>query len=462
MLFNSWPYVLFLIVALVLYWRAHRQVLREYLLLVAGYIFYMAWFPPYAILLALLTLFGYGVGVAMGRHQRARRPLLIAGVAISLLVLIHYKYWGLLLQSVTGVAAWSGLSVSFAAAHIILPLGISFFTFELICYVVDCYRGTQAPVREFHRFALFMAFFPKLIAGPITRPHEFFPQLETRRVFDQALFLQGLHLFVTGLFLKVGVADAVSPYVEQTFGHPAGVGFAGAWVATYAFAIQIFCDFAGYTAMARGSALLFGIRLPDNFDAPYFAPNLSEFWRRWHMSLSRWLRDYVYIPLGGSRGTTLRTGATLFVTMTLGGLWHGAQWTFVVWGMFLGLCLILHKLWRALAPFPVPAPIGALLTFHVVCIGWVFFRAASFGDAAALLAVMVNPSAGGLPLTLEGRHVFVLTALFLSGHLLIRQMKQVAWPPAVVLGSRSAFNALVLVILCSASASPQKFIYFQF
>lgn len=462
MLFNSWPYVLFLILALALYWRIHRQVLREYLLLVAGYVFYMAWFPPYAILLAALTVFGYGVGAAMGRYQQYRRPLLVTGIAVPLLVLVHYKYWGLILQSLTGVAAWSGLSVSFAAERIILPLGISFFTFELICYVVDLYRGTYAPVREFHRFALFMAFFPKLIAGPITRPHEFFPQLGTCRVFDRALFLQGLHLFITGLFLKVGVADVVSPYVDQTFGHPGGVGFADAWVATYAFAIQIFCDFAGYTAMARGSALLFGIHLPDNFDAPYFASNLSEFWRRWHMSLTRWLRDYLYIPLGGSRGTILRTCANLFVTMMLAGLWHGAQWTFVAWGMFLGLCLVLHKLWQRLDPFPVPAPIGALLTFHVVCLGWVFFRAASLADAVALLTSMINPSAGGASLTLDGRHVLVLTVLFLAGHLLIRQAKRIAWPPSAVLWGRSAFNALVLVILCSASASSQKFIYFQF
>lgn len=461
MLFNSWPYAVFLALTLVLYWQTPTRTLREYLLLIAGYVFYMAWFPPYAILLALLTLFGYTIGLAMAHYPLYRRALLLVGVGMPLAVLIHYKYWGFLVQQPLRVAGWSGSTLSFASEHVILPLGISFFTFELICYLVDISRLAQSPVREFHRFALFMAFFPRLIAGPITRPHEFFPQLDQPKSLDWGLITRGMHLFVTGLFLKVGVADTVGPYVSQVFGHPGGVGFAEAWVGAYAFAIQIFCDFAGYTAMAQGSALMFGFRLPANFDAPYFAPNITEFWRRWHMSLSRWLRDYLYIPLGGSRGTAYRTAANLFFTMTLAGLWHGAQWTFAVWGMLVGLCLILHKLWRRIEPFAVPDAVGAILTFHIVCLGWVFFRASSLSDASQLITVMVDPAKGGFRLGQEGGRVLILVMLFLAGHLLVRQLARWTWPSPVLLWSRAAVSALVLVLI-AASSAPQQFIYFQF
>jgi alginate O-acetyltransferase complex protein AlgI len=454
-LFNSWTYAVFLAAVLALFWSLPHGRARELLLLAAGYAFYMAWHPPYGLLLAALTLHGYAAGLALGRFPGRRRLIVAAGCAGPLAALAWFKYAGFLAGA---------LGAGGALPRVVLPLAISFFTFEVICYVVDVARGLQPPVRDLPRFALFLAFFPKLVAGPILRPREFFPQLDALRPFDRAAFAAGAHRFLVGLVLKVGVADTLAPYVAEVYARPEAAGFASAWAATYAFAVQILGDFSGYTAMAIGSALMLGFRLPENFDAPYLSGSLTDFWRRWHMTLSRWLRDYVYIPLGGSRGSEARTAGNLMITMALGGLWHGAGWTFIAWGTLHGAALVGHKLWRRWDVATLPTWLGALLTFHAVCLGWVFFRAPTFTAAGTLLGRMLGGSAPGAQAALgpEGARALWVVALFFAAHAAARLLGRRAWTPEAVALGRAAVACVAAVVLLAAARPPQPFIYFQF
>ncbi len=463
MLFNSWTFVIFLALFLLLYWSISGATWREYLLLLGGYVFYMAWYPPYGLLLAGFTVFAYVMGLAMERFPARKALLVTSGITCPLLLLSYFKYADFFLQTLNQGTAYFGHNMFPAGiGGILLPLAISFFTFEVICYLVDIFRGQQIPVRNFRQFAIFLAFFPKLISGPIVRPREFFPQLEATHQWDSALFYQGIHRFLTGLFLKIGIADTLNPYVSEVYSRPDAMLFLESWIATYAFAIQIFCDFAGYTAMALGTALMLGFRLPENFDAPYFATSIADFWRRWHMTLSRWLRDYLYIPLGGSRGTFSKTYQNLFITMTLGGLWHGASWTFVFWGMLHGLALIGHKVWEKFTSVKMPDWLGVFLTFHVVCLGWVFFRSSTIGDAFKMLRNMVQPLETGQSLSKESIQALVIVVLFFLGHGLIRYLKNYEWAPSTLLVSRVAFYGFVLVVLLAVAKPAQPFVYFQF
>jgi len=331
MLFNSIYYGFFLPCIVALYWIVPRPV-RYPLLLVASYAFYANWIPPYLLLILGLTGVNYGFGLWLGRDRR-RRVLALA-VGTNLAVLGGFKYANFFLDAGRGVfkADWPTL-------NILLPLGISFFTFEFIHYVVDVWRGSP-PVRDVVQFALFAAFFPTQIAGPIKRYQAFVHQLQSRPQFDAQLAGDGVYLILRGLFKKVILADGLARIANLGFDNPADLGSLDAWIAVYAFAFQIFFDFSGYTDIGRGSAQLFGFTVPENFAAPYLARNLSDFWRRWHISLSSWLRDYLFIPLGGSRGSRLFNYRNLFLTMTLGGLWHGAAGHFLLWGAYQGAGLL--------------------------------------------------------------------------------------------------------------------------
>ncbi|HUS14589.1 MAG TPA: MBOAT family protein, partial [Chloroflexia bacterium] len=397
MLFNSIYYAFFLPIVLVLYWTVPRR-LRYPLLLIASYLFYMNWIPAYLGLILGLTVVNYGFGIWLGHHRH--RGILGLAVATNLGVLVYFKYANFLLDS----ARSAGLD--YPTAQILLPLGISFFTFEFIHYVVDVWRG-DPPVRDPVQFALFAAFFPTQIAGPIKRYQAFVHQLEAYPRFDAALAQEGVGLILRGLFKKVVLADALAQFANRGFDQPAALGSVDAWIAVYAFAFQIFFDFSGYTDIGRGSAQLFGFTVPENFAAPYLSPNLASFWRRWHMSLSSWLRDYLFIPLGGSRVSRLATYRNLWLTMTLGGLWHGAAWHFVAWGAYQGVGLVALR-WmgdRGAAPAmgpPLPGPddarparlrrmrlslrsaLGVAATFHFICLGWVLFRAENLGVVGTL------------------------------------------------------------------------------
>jgi D-alanyl-lipoteichoic acid acyltransferase DltB (MBOAT superfamily) len=314
-----------------------------------------------------------------------------------------------------------------------------------------------------------------LIAGPIVRARELLHQFDTAKRFDLAGLTRGIHLFALGFGMKVFVADLLSPYVEMIYGTPGLQGFDTSWVATYSFAIQIYCDFAGYTLMGQGSAQMMGYMLPENFNAPYFAFNISEFWRRWHMSLSRWLKDYLYIPLGGSHCSRLQTYRNLFITMGLGGLWHGANWTFVAWGLYQGLLLSLHKFFTyfKVTRF-VPRALALLITFHAVCLGWVFFRAPTFPQAFHLLGTMFNPTtAVGLKTFLQGtietgkpayngETALFIVCTFLLVHGFCRiYAKEISHPKMRDVSIGFAYFVLIYLGITMQTQS-QQFIYFQF
>ncbi len=403
MLFTTLEYAAFFGVVVIMHWLLPRPV-RRYWLLAASYFFYTRTFPQYGWLIAAMTVWNYLLGLLIWRvgqrPQQAKplaRALLVAGIAGNLATLAFFKYAALLLST-----CWPALRVILRTSTplpptlaILLPLGISFFTFEFIHYLVEIARG-HAPIRDPFEFALFAAFFPTQIAGPIKR----FPDWVKARAVPTRLrdikVDTGIWLIVRGMAKKIIIADQLSPLVASGFGHPERLGIAATWLVILAFAAQIYADFSGYTDIGRGCALLLGFTTPENFRNPYQAADPSEFWERWHISLSRWLRDYLFIPLGGSRVVEWRVALNLMITMGLGGLWHGASWHYMVWGLYQGGLLVATRAWKrqcARAPrlarvlaTPHSVLLGRVVTFALVCLGWLFFRA----DTPALTATMLR------------------------------------------------------------------------
>jgi len=398
MLFNSALYIfLFLPVVVLVYFglNRHRLVLpAKAWLVLASLFFYGYWNAKYVLLILCSMLVNYALGTALNRtkqlardhHQRPRRKsILVLGIVFNLGLLGWFKYADFLLGNLNWV-----LDSTLPMLHLALPLAISFFTFQQIAYLVDCYQEDTQEY-DFLNYALFVTFFPQLIAGPIVHHREMMPQFA--RVRNYLLrwrnVVLGLFIFAVGLFKKVVVADAFAVWADAGFGGEAPLRLLEAWGASLSYTVQLYYDFSGYSDMAIGAALLFNIRLPINFNSPYKATDIQDFWRRWHITLSRWLRDYLYIPLGGNRRGLPRTYANLFVTFLLGGLWHGAAWTFVVWGAMHGCALMLHRFWHQLG-LRMPAFFGWLLTFFFVNTSWVLFRAESFAGAERVLRGMVN------------------------------------------------------------------------
>jgi alginate O-acetyltransferase complex protein AlgI len=501
-LFSSISYLLFLPLAVLTFWLLPHRF-RSTALLVGSYYFYMSWIPLYGVLLFTLTLANYLIGrllyAKLGAKQAGQaKAVLTAGIIVNLATLSYFKYtdfainsWNAAVSAIGPAAAhylsFNPGTLSFPLQHVLLPLGISFFVFEFIHYITDIYKGSK-PIGNFVNFSLFAAFFPSQIAGPIKRYQDFIKQLEAPRVFASAKFEQGITLILQGLFKKVALADNLSPIVSQGFAHATTLGGAEAWFTSLAFAIQIYCDFSGYTDMGRGSALLMGFDLPDNFNWPYAAKSLTDFWKRWHISLSSWLRDYLYIPLGGSKCSTARRHFNLLATMLLGGLWHGASWHFVVWGGFHGLGLVINHsydsflrannnaLSKALTAFhetKVGTVISGIGTFAFVLVGWVLFRAETMGDALGVLHGMLSPalSTSYLAETVEKHPVFAALAIYAIYRILWDNASALARPipqPVLkvirpLLPARVVIYASIFVMaigLAPATASP--FIYFAF
>jgi D-alanyl-lipoteichoic acid acyltransferase DltB (MBOAT superfamily) len=404
MLFNTGHYGLFFVAVLVLHWLLPVRLRRAFLL-VASYYFYASAIPRYLVLILAMTIFSYGIGLWLGRARgRTRRVLLWVGIAGNLGSLAYFKYSHLLLLSAEQLAAHLPLLGPLVGddpivVNVLLPLGISFFTFEFIHYVAEVYKGLK-PMRNPIDFALFAAFFPTQIAGPIKRFPDFAKQLQHPLRLREVNFDAGIGLILRGLLKKTVLADVLAPVVAQTFHTPGTLGAGTAWFAVLAFAAQIYGDFSGYTDIGRGCAQLLGYSVPENFARPYQSANPAEFWHRWHMSLSTWLRDYLYIPLGGSRVSPPRVYINLMITMALGGLWHGAQWHYMVWGIYQGVLLCAHRLWarsvgkmawyRRLLHVPVLNFLTRPFTLIFVCVGWIFFRADSLGAAFQMLASLVS------------------------------------------------------------------------
>jgi alginate O-acetyltransferase complex protein AlgI len=374
-LFNSLIFFVLLALTLALYWAVPWQRARLSFLLVASLIFYSFHHWPSVFLLLGTIGFNYTVGRFQGKH---RSPVLLAAaIIVNLSLLFWFKYSGFIADNINWLLSMVGVGLAVPRPPAFLPLGISFFTFQVIAYQVDVYHAVVSPEPSLLRFAVFKSFFAQLIAGPIVRAKDFLPQLQIPRTFDAARFHRGCWLLLAGLGLKIAVADVLAQFANEAFKNPAALTTAGAWTGLYSYAFQLYADFWGYSTMAVGLAALFGFGLPLNFDTPYAAVSLQEFWRRWHITLSIWFRDYVYIPLGGNRH---RRDLNLLLTMTAAGLWHGAGWPFVIWGGGHGLWLTLERHAPTLPDFAngrVARFCRMVLLFHGVCLLWVLFRAPS-------------------------------------------------------------------------------------
>jgi len=402
MLFVEPRFFVFFAIVFALYWSLKRNDLRKLVLLVASYIFYGAWDPRFTLLLAFSTLFDFGAGLMMeaAPTQRRRHLIIAVSVTVNLALLFTFKYFNFFADSFVGLLHAAGVQANPVTVRLILPVGISFYTFQSLSYTLDIYRGHMRARRSLLDYATFVGFFPQLVAGPIVRAYDFLPQLDGLKRFADVPVRRALILFFFGYVKKSCVSDNLAPYVDAVFSHPADYTGASIMAATVLYAIQIYCDFSGYTDMAIATAKLLGYDLTVNFRHPYFSTSISTFWRRWHISLSSWLRDYLYIPLGGNRGGRLAGYRNLLVTMVLGGLWHGASWNFVIWGTLHGGALILHKEYARWRPEAwgshVAYRTGAmLLTFWWVCLAWIFFRAANLPAAVELARSFVTISGIG-------------------------------------------------------------------
>jgi alginate O-acetyltransferase complex protein AlgI len=473
MLFPTVEFALFFVSVLFVAWSLHRfNGLHKLFLLLASYIFYGFWNWNYVPLLFCISLLSGVIAqrIQITPSERQRKLWLGSGIVICLGTLVYYKYTSFLFT--IGLELWARIAplprVSIPSP--LLPLGVSFFVFHAISLMMDSYRGKLKQKVRLGDALLYVAFFPQLIAGPILRASSFMPQLASPRNPAAIRVNRTFLLILSGLFKKVVLSNLLSTrLVEQVFAAPQAFSRGDVLLAIYGYAAQIYCDFSGYTDIAIGCAMLLGYRFPRNFNAPYTATNPQDFWRRWHISLSNWLRDYLYIPLGGSRGSALRTCSNLMITMLLGGLWHGAGWTFVIWGALHGFYLIAHRVWSSIRWTPLIRMrqtktwryISRLLLFHAVCLGWIFFRAPSFDIAFSMLRRLTVPGA----LTLAT--VPVVLALFLG---LAGQYQPLRWRkafefelrrwPSVLRGAAFATAVFAIELLGPSGVAP--FIYFRF
>jgi D-alanyl-lipoteichoic acid acyltransferase DltB (MBOAT superfamily) len=471
MLFNSLQFALFLPLVFTVHWTLpHRG--RIVFLLIASYLFYGWWDPRFLTLIAISTLVDYFVARALETtaDERRRRLVFLMSIVANLGILGFFKYSGFFVQSAADLLNSLGVEANPAFLRVVLPVGISFYTFQTMSYTFDVFRRRIPAERDLLSFALFVSYFPQLVAGPIERAGRLLPQIKAERDFPSwERIASGLVLIGLGLFKKVAIADVMAPIANAAFANPSSQSSLALLVGVYAFALQIYGDFSGYTDIARGASRLFGIELMRNFEQPYLSRNITEFWRTWHVSLSSWLHDYLYVPLGGNRKGPRRTYLNLMIVMVLGGLWHGAAWTFVVWGALHGIFLAVHRMLGHYSPRGFQGRFSfrrdvlrALLTFNLVCVAWVFFRAPSIESAWDYLSGLVafRP---GLPETSWIMLLVPAVVLILLFDLAQRNADDhdviLTWRP-VAQGLVYATFLLGVVVFSGGPTIP--FIYFQF
>ncbi len=474
MLFNSLIFCSYFSILLIIYrvLPHHRQNL---FLLLSSYFFYGYWDWRFNFLLLTITVVNFIIGKKLPsiENQRNKKSLLILSVAFNLCILGFFKYFNFFIDSAGALLTTIGLQPNLPVLRIILPVGISFYTFQTMSYTIDIYRRKLAPTRNFIDFALFVAFFPQLVAGPIERAANLLPQISKPRELTRAKMLTGFNLVLLGFFKKVAIADTLAPIVDGIFTNPGDMTNGLLWTGVYAFSLQIYGDFSGYTDIARGVARILGFELMHNFDAPYLSKTITEFWRRWHISLSSWLRDYLYIPLGGNRQGNVRTYLNLMITMLLGGLWHGAAWTFVFWGLLHGIYLAVHRLYlsrlKKRAFFRhLPTSIGNLFkiifTFHIVALTWIFFRTQDLMSALIYLKGLIYiQSFSGIstPVIFAGGLILLLDLVqSRSGsHTWLADCHKL-WPMRFGAAQLMLMGVLIAAIAHAQTIIP--FIYFQF
>ena len=478
MLFNSLPYIFFFFcVTNIFFLTPHRW--RWAILLFSSYFFYMSWVPLYASLVALSTIVTYLSVNWMVNSDRLsiKRLNLTISLFVNLGMLIVFKYYSFFSDNLSIVLHGLQIPYNLPTLKLLLPIGISFHTFQTISYTIDAYKGLVQPEKHLGIFALYNCFFPQLVAGPIERPSHLLPQFHKRFDFDYERITDGLKLMAWGFFLKLVIADNLAPYVNKIYSNPQAFSGPSLIIATYFFAFQIYCDFAGYTTIAIGSARVIGFELMENFSRPYYSKSITEFWRRWHISLSSWFRDYLYIPLGGNRVPTLRLCFNIITVFLCCGLWHGAKWTFVVWGGLHGIYLVFSLLTREIRAcmarwVMIPensrftATYRTIFTFNLVCIGWIFFRANSLEDAWYIIKHLLSNLQDGIPkdenipkLALN----FALITFLLSVELIQSKINIKAFTKRLPFLCRWAGNTLLLLaIWFLGEFSGSDFIYFRF
>ncbi len=477
MVFNSYTFIAFFAIMLLVYNLPISWSAKKISLLIGSYLFYAAWNPPFILLLWLSTVIDFFVGRALYTQENPykKKMLLVLSLIGNLGMLCFFKYGTFFLENFVMLANSIGFDYHPAKPNIILPAGISFYTFTTLCYTIDMYKKRSEPVKSLLNFSLFVTFFPHLVAGPIVRPPQLVPQFEKPRNATRKQLMDGLLLLSLGLFMKVVLADALlSETADAVFNAPQVLSALDAWTGLFAFSGQIFLDFAGYSTCAIGVALCLGFVLPQNFNYPYAAIGFSDFWRRWHITLSAWLRDYLYIPLGGNRKGKLRMYMALMLTMLLGGLWHGANWTFVVWGGLHGLYLWAEKFVtdRRKSKSEIHKEehrqwIGflyAFCTFMLVNITWVFFRSESFGKAWQILESMSGMAPDGkfLLTTMAIIKVAVVIPAILIFHWFLRNRKIMEVAYNMKWWSLGLVWSFLILMLVWAQESGSAFIYFQF
>ncbi|NQU99835.1 MAG: MBOAT family protein [Parcubacteria group bacterium] len=480
MLFNSIHFLIFFPIVVAVYFCLPYRV-RWFFLLLASYYFYMAWKPEYAVLILFSTVIDYFVALKMDKtdNKKVRKTLLVFSLVFNLGVLFLFKYFNFFNDTVNHAFDYFNVFYNVPTFDLLLPVGISFYTFQTLSYTIDVYRGVKKPEKHFGIFALYVSFFPQLVAGPIERSTRLLPQFFQKHKFEYTRVVDGLKLMMWGFFKKLVIADNIAILVNEVYGTPTDYVGVTLLLATYLFAFQIYCDFSGYSDIAVGAAKIMGYDLMDNFKRPYFSKSISEFWRRWHISLSSWFKDYLYISLGGNRVSKWLWRRNIFIVFLVTGFWHGANWTFVIWGLLHGFYIIVGEWTKnirqnfvdliGLVKYPkIKKYISILITFHLVLISWVFFRADSIQKAWYIIINFFTDFSLKLPFDLGfGRNslaIIILSIILMeSVHLIERQksMKQFFSEKPIWL-CWVFFSLLLWLIILFGNFGHQEFIYFQF
>lgn len=487
MLFNSLHFLVFFPVVTLFYFVLPRKIKNPWLL-VTSYYFYMCWQPAYALLILFSTVSTYLCSIAIdkAKSRGAKKASLTASITINLAILFLFKYYHFFTDNIAFVAQKLGVEINMPAFDLLLPVGISFYTFQALGYAIDVYRGTTKREKSFFTYALFVSFFPQLVAGPIERSNNLLPQFHNPQKFDYTRAKNGLVLMAWGFFKKMVIADGVATFVTLVYTTPTNYGGLQLCIATVLFAFQVYCDFGGYSDIAIGCAQVLGFKLMRNFDKPYFSTTLQGYWRRWHVSLSSWFSDYVYIPLGGSRRGPVRTYINLLITFLVSGLWHGADWTFVLWGLINGIYVCISRAFKPvrtrledrynLKTNPVYTSVCSLVVFLLICFGYIFFRANTFADAGYITANLFSDinmwfAPGYLTQQLDQITFFAKNGIALVGCIVILLLGdiwegkgelnlKIAALPAVA--RWAVYYGLVMLILCLGNFGKSPFVYFDF
>lgn len=475
MVFNSITFLIFIGVFFPLYFSLKGRA-RLWLCFLASYLFYGWWDWRFLGLIATSTVLDFWIGQTLEQTSETnkRKQLLWLSVAVNLGFLAFFKYFNFFLDSFQVLLTNIGYSGELGSLQIILPVGISFYTFQSMSYTIDIYHGKIKHEKDWLRFATFIAFFPQLVAGPIVRAKEFLPQFERERKLDHERIIVGLGQVIWGFFKKVAVADSLAPFVDQCFTSPTSFGSLHLLIGVIFYSFQIYCDFSGYSDIAIGLARMMGFDFPKNFRTPYFSKDFSEFWTRWHITLSSWLRDYLYIPLGGNRHGTFNTYKNLMITMLLGGLWHGASWVFVFWGFLHGMYLVVQRLlgtyWEQFlqwirTPKVVRQLINMALVYVFTCLAWIFFRATDFENALQVISGLGNLESFNLSQVTN--KFWVIKGFVLIGILVLIEVSDFRFDYRSLMVKSVVFRVasmsiLIWLIAFMGTFDSNAFIYFQF